>query len=394
MEGIPSDQVQSLTAERLWQAALSELSRQLLKATYRTWLADTQAIASTPGSLTIAVCSRQAQEWLTYQLHPPIVRTVSNLAGRHTAVRFVIAGKEERMNGLENRLEEHLAEWDSWLAEATPSTPSTRFDVTDEISPTGESNPMQNQPEPAAPQRIRIYSHVTQSTFFHVEDALSINKLRLFAGTYRRGQGSRQHGFYFLSIEDARVIFTALVHPRSGVSHKEYKGSVKEQPDGRKEVTSRVLSVQVKEDRVYFEFKNGPGKLTNTGAIQPDGKAAVELTVPFKHYEAQRLALTVLAHLQAWDVVRLLTHRQSASPFPAYELAPAAENDEKVSKEATPAANRPVSMASPPVRPGNGNSIGQPAKKGGAASQPKSAPAQKGQRNRNHPKTGARIESK
>lgn len=241
---------------------------------------------------------------------------------------------------------------------------------------------MKNQPEPATPQRIRIYSHVTQSTFFHVEDALSINKLRLFAGTYKRGQGSQQHGFHFLSIEDARVIFTALAHPQLGVSHKEYKGSVKEQPNGRKEVTSRVLSLQVKEDRVYFELKRGPGKLTNTGAIQPDGKAAVELTVPFKHYEAQRLALTVLAYLQAWDVVRLLTHRQSASPFPAYEAAPAAENGEKVSKEATPAANRPVSMASPLARPGNGNPMGQLANKGGAANRPKSVPVPKSQRNR------------
>ena len=45
---------------------------------------------------------------------------------------------------------------------------------------------MNNQPSPT---RVRLYSHVTQSHFLHIEDALAIGKLRLFAGNYRKGQG-------------------------------------------------------------------------------------------------------------------------------------------------------------------------------------------------------------
>lgn len=343
-----NNQTQPLpTAEQLWQSALTELRQQMLKATYQTWLADSQAVAaaSTPDSLTVAVGNRQAQEWLAYRLRPPIVRTVSNLAGRRMAVRFVVAGQEEPLNGIEDRLSEHLVERDSWLVEGNSSVPTTKLDVSDDTIAKGEPVPMKNQTEPAAPQRIRIYSHVTQSTFFHIEDALNIGKLRLFAGTYRRGQGSQQHAFHFLDVEDARVIFTALAYTRPGVSHKEYKGSVKQEANGRKEVTSRVFAVQVKEDRVYLELRSGPGKLTNTGAIQPDGKAAVELTIPFKYYEVQRLALAVLAYVQAWEVVRLLTHRQSASRFPAYEIAPAAENVAQAGKETRVAGQRGSSSA-------------------------------------------------
>ena len=51
---------------------------------------------------------------------------------------------------------------------------------------------MNNQPSPT---RVRLYSHVTQSRFLHVEDALAIGKLRLFAGNYVKGQGMNKQGF-------------------------------------------------------------------------------------------------------------------------------------------------------------------------------------------------------
>lgn len=65
-----------------------------------------------------------------------------------------------------------------------------------------------------SPTRVRIYSHVTQSRFLHVEDALNIGtgKVRLWAGNYRRGQGTNSFTYHFLDLADARVIFAARVN--------------------------------------------------------------------------------------------------------------------------------------------------------------------------------------
>jgi hypothetical protein len=184
--------------------------------------------------------------------------------------------------------------------------------------------PMQPQiPEAPAAARVRIYSHVSQSRFLHVEDSLKIGKLRLFAGNYRRGQGMAENGHanHFIDLADARVIFHALAVAEQNFSHKEYKGTP---PQGRSGAVSRVLSVTVKGDNVYFELKSGPGKLTPTGAVMPDGRPEVEVNVGFKLYEARRLAATVLAYIQAWDVMRMLANKHAVSPPITYLLVPTA----------------------------------------------------------------------
>ncbi|MCB9005785.1 MAG: hypothetical protein H6656_00095 [Ardenticatenaceae bacterium] len=165
---------------------------------------------------------------------------------------------------------------------------------------------MNNQLSPT-PTRVRLYSHVTQSRFLHVEDALAIGKLRLFAGNYRKGQGMDKQGFAnaFIDVEDARVIFGALARGEQSFNYREYKGT---RPKNGQPATSRVLSIAVKGDNVYVELKSGPGKLTPTGAITPNGPAKVEVNVTFKLYEARRMGTAVLAYLHAWDVLRMMYH--------------------------------------------------------------------------------------
>jgi hypothetical protein len=181
---------------------------------------------------------------------------------------------------------------------------------------------MQNPPSRT---RVRIYSHVTQSRFLHLEDALEIGKIRLFAGTYRRGQGMESHSYHFIDLADARVVFDALAGAEAGFSYREYKGTPTETG-----AVSRILSVQVRGENVYVELKTGPGKLTPTGAITPSGKPRVEINVGFKLYEARRMAAAILAYIHAWDVHRLmaqhfvLDHQQLISQ-PAPHLLVATE---------------------------------------------------------------------
>ena len=194
---------------------------------------------------------------------------------------------------------------------------------------------MNNQTSPS-PTRVRLYSHVTQSRFLHVEDALAIGKLRLFAGNYVKGQGMNKQGFAnaFIDVEDARVIFGALARGEQSFSHREYKGTP---PKNGHPATSRVLSVAVKGENVYVELKSGPGKLTPTGAITPNGPAKVEVNVTFKLYEARRMATAVLAYLHAWDVLRMMVHQQSVGqPAPYLLVATASEQNGVSNRTAKP----------------------------------------------------------
>jgi hypothetical protein len=282
------------------------------------------------------------------------------------------------VNGLEDRLDEYLAQngdepdaalslrriayLDQQLARAG-IVPTGRLELP--ANPTAELlNTLLAQGESVmpntistAPTRVRIHSHVTQSRFLHVEDALNIGKLRLWGGNYRRGQGTDSSAFHFLDLADARVIFTALAGGEANFSYKEYKGTPpqKDQP-----AVSRVMSVAAKGENVYIELKTGPGKLTNTGAITPNGPAVVEVNVAFKLYEARRLAASVLAYLLAWDVLRMMVNqsRQAgiSQPVP-YLLSPASTDNSDNREEANPIqaadpasveAARPVPTPRPP----------------------------------------------
>lgn len=169
----------------------------------------------------------------------------------------------------------------------------------------------------ASPLRVRIASHVTQSRFLHVEDSLAIGKVRLFAGTYRKGSGMQEFANFYQEIADARVVFAALAEGRDGFQYKEYKGTPGKAGSAAE---SRVMSVAVKGENVYIELKAGPGKETATGAVTPAGAARVAVNVTFKRHEAARLAVTVLAYLHAWDVVRMMAQRQVVGKIRPYEL--------------------------------------------------------------------------
>jgi len=176
--------------------------------------------------------------------------------------------------------------------------------------------------QPAPPPRVRLYSHVTKTRFLHVEDALNIGKVRLFAGVYNRGQGMSSHTSHYLDIPDARIVFRALLNGEQDFSYKEYKGTPPRSP--RQAAVSRVLSLAIKGDNVYIELKSGPGQLTLTGAITPNGRADTEVNVPFKLPEARRLAAEVLAYLHAWDVYRMMAFYQAVGQPSAYPLSPPA----------------------------------------------------------------------
>lgn len=150
-------------------------------------------------------------------------------------------------------------------------------------------------------QRYRIHSHLTKTRFLHLEDALDIGKVRLFAGQYRRGQGAQVTAHHFLDVADARVLFSDLAWGKR-VDFCEYKGSPANGDNGP---TSRVLKVRTNDGKVWVQVANGPGAMIGEGAVKPAGDPEAVVNVPLTTWEARRLAHAILAHLAAWDVMAL-----------------------------------------------------------------------------------------
>jgi hypothetical protein len=154
-------------------------------------------------------------------------------------------------------------------------------------------------------QHYRIYSHITKTSFLHVEDALDIGKLRIFAGLYKRGNGSSQLTAHWLDLADARVLLNDLAWGKT-VDYCEFKGSPGDPP------TSRVLKVK-SNDKVWFRLETGPGQVIGEGAIKPAGKPVTEINVPFTPWEARKLALATLSYCQAWETARLVRQANGIS---------------------------------------------------------------------------------
>ena len=155
-------------------------------------------------------------------------------------------------------------------------------------------------------QCYRIYSHLTRSRFLHVEDALDISKLRLFAGEYRRGNGASATAHHYLDLADARVLLSDLAWGKA-VDYCEFKGSA----NGGKPV-SRVLKVKTNEDKVWVRLENGPGQVIGEGAVKPAGDPEAVVNVPLTTWQARRLALSVLAHVAAWEMATFRERTQRA----------------------------------------------------------------------------------
>jgi hypothetical protein len=228
--------------------------------------------------------------------------------------------------------------------------------------------------EAASPTRVRLYSHVTKTRFLHIEDSLSIGKVRLFAGAYVRSRGMTSHTNHYLDLADARVIFQALMNGEQEFNYKEYNGTPNQ---GRNGAVSRVLSVVVKGENAYIELKSGPGKLTSTGAITPAGKSEVAVNIGFKLYEARRLGATVLAYIRAWDVMRMLANKHAVSPPVTYLLVPTAvESNGRSEINVSPTPAEGTMSASRAATPATGN--GRPVTRYGPVVPPLTLPAGNG----------------
>lgn len=161
-------------------------------------------------------------------------------------------------------------------------------------------------------QREQFYQHMTKSAFLHLEDALNIGKVRIFAGHYQRGQGTKVSSAHFIDLAAARVLFSDLAWGKK-MDFCEFKGSPRG-PDGKP--VSRVLKIRSADaGKVWFRLEAGPGELIGEGAIKPAGEPTAVVNVPFTVWEARKLGFACLAQLQTHDL-RLAMRGPSPRPLP------------------------------------------------------------------------------
>lgn len=80
-----------MNAEQLWQTAQGELQIQMTRATYDTWLRNTEAVSIEDGVLTVAVRNPFVKDWLENRLIGTVQRTVASILGQEVEVRFVVS---------------------------------------------------------------------------------------------------------------------------------------------------------------------------------------------------------------------------------------------------------------------------------------------------------------
>ncbi len=114
-----------MEANQLWQAALGQLQLQLDRPSFETWVKDTRALTCEDGVLVIGVHTAFAKDWLEKRMYGAIQRTVSEIAHRTLALRFVV-----QRNHTGPADERPLFQGDlSWVAQTASGDPAGGLDA-------------------------------------------------------------------------------------------------------------------------------------------------------------------------------------------------------------------------------------------------------------------------
>ena len=79
-----------MDAEQAWQSALGQLQMEMPKASFDTWVRDTQIVSYADGSFTIGVCNAYARDWLESRLASTVTRLLMGMMNRAVTVNFVV----------------------------------------------------------------------------------------------------------------------------------------------------------------------------------------------------------------------------------------------------------------------------------------------------------------
>ena len=79
-----------MKAEQAWQSVLGQLQTEMPKASYDTWVRDTQVLSYEDGLLTIGVDNAYARDWLESRLASTVNRLLVGVMNRSVEVKFIV----------------------------------------------------------------------------------------------------------------------------------------------------------------------------------------------------------------------------------------------------------------------------------------------------------------
>lgn len=86
----------TLGPQQIWETTLGQLQLQVPRSSYDTWFKGTRGISLEEESLTIAVATPFAAEWLERRMAPLILKTVAGVATRPLQVHFQVVAAHEK----------------------------------------------------------------------------------------------------------------------------------------------------------------------------------------------------------------------------------------------------------------------------------------------------------
>jgi chromosomal replication initiator protein len=109
-----------MKAEQAWQSVLGQLQTEMPKASYDTWVRDTQVLSYEEGLLIIGVENAYARDWLESRLASTVNRLMVGVMNRSVDVKFVVSSGVEATEVIDDPLQEvHTQE-----ADAAPPSPA------------------------------------------------------------------------------------------------------------------------------------------------------------------------------------------------------------------------------------------------------------------------------
>ena len=95
-----------MKAEQAWQSVLGQLQTEMPKASYDTWVRDTQVLSYDEGLLTIGVDNAYARDWLESRLASTVNRLMVGVMNRSVDVKFVVSSGVETAEVIDDQLKE------------------------------------------------------------------------------------------------------------------------------------------------------------------------------------------------------------------------------------------------------------------------------------------------
>jgi chromosomal replication initiator protein len=84
-----------MKAEQAWQSVLGQLQTEMPKASFDTWVRDTQVLSYEDGMLVVGVDNAYARDWLESRLASTVNRLLVGVMNRSVDVRFVVSSGTE-----------------------------------------------------------------------------------------------------------------------------------------------------------------------------------------------------------------------------------------------------------------------------------------------------------